>query len=236
MAFQLAMPNDEAPSLAPSFEKPPGSEPDNPTALPFEVLKTYRWTFIIRHPRSSIPSLYRLSMPASREATGWHYYLSQEAGYQELRVLFDYLLSHKLIDQNHVCLIDADDLIAQPAKITERYCKYIGIDYRPEMLRWDTDEDKAHADEIFASPMWIAFHRDALESTGFNARPHIKVSVRIPFFYVERGRRGFALTLSLSSVQKPPRRRTSHGGRNSARRARQLSAKQLMQTFRITST
>ena len=183
MALALVMPNDKAPSLAPSFEKPPGSEPDNPTVLPFEVLKTYRWTFIIRHPRSSIPSLYRLSMPASGEATGWHYYLPQEAGYRELRVLFDYLLSHKLIEPNHVCLIDADDLIAQPAKIIERYCKYIGIDYRPEMLRWNTEEDKAHADEVFASPKWIAFHRDALESTGFYARKEIKVSVRILFFF-----------------------------------------------------
>ena len=182
MALSLVMPNDEAPSLAPSFEKPPGSEPDNPTALPFEVLKTYRWTFIISHPCSSVLSLYRLTMPASREATGWHYYLLQEAGYRELRILFDYLLSHKLINPNHICLIDADDLITQPAKVTERYCKYIGIDYRPEMLRWDTEEDKTHADEIFASPMWIAFHREAIESTGFNARKDIKVSVRIPPF------------------------------------------------------
>ena len=183
MAFQLAMPNDEVPSLAPSFGKPPGSEPDNPIALPFDVLKTYRWTFLIRHPRSSIPSLYRLSTPASREATGWHYYLPQEAGYRELRLLFDYLLSRKVIDRNRVCLIDADDLIAKPDKITERYCEYVSIDYRPEMLRWDTKEDKAHAEETFANPAWIAFHRDAIESRGFNARRGIKVSVRKTFFF-----------------------------------------------------
>lgn len=174
MALQLAVPHNERPELAASFGKPAGAEPDNPTALPIEVLEKFCWTFMIRKPQSSIPSLYRLSMPASREATGWHYFLPSEAGYRELRRLLDFLLSHKIIDPHNVCLVDADDLLDQPAKYTEAYCKYIGIDYKPEMLRWDSEEDDAQASEVFGT--WTAFHLDAIHSRGLNARPIVRVS------------------------------------------------------------
>ncbi|MCJ1466038.1 hypothetical protein MMC07_004657 [Pseudocyphellaria aurata] len=170
MAFQIMKPNDETPELAPSFGSPPDAEPDNPTALPLEVLRKFRWTFIIRHPRSGIPSLYRLSMPSQREATGWDYFLPSEAGYKELRKLFDFLLSRHVIDRASICLVDADDLLAQPEKITEAYCRSIDVDYKPEMLRWDTDEDDAHVREVFAAPQWQAFHYDAMTSRGLHAR------------------------------------------------------------------
>lgn len=68
MAFQIMKPNDETPELALYFGLQPDAVPDNPAALPLQVLRKFRWTFVIRHPRSSIPSLYRLSMPSRREA------------------------------------------------------------------------------------------------------------------------------------------------------------------------
>lgn len=171
-------PNDETPELAPSFGLPPDAEPDNPTALPLEVLKKFRWTFIIRHPRSSIPSLYRLSMPSRREATKFDYFLSSEAGYNELRRLFDFLLSQQVIDRGNICLVNADDLLAQPEKVTEAYCKAIDVNFKPEMLHWDTEEDDAHVREVFAAPHWQAFHHDAMTSRGLNARTGIQVSAR----------------------------------------------------------
>lgn len=172
-------PNDETPELAPSFGLPPDAEPNNPTALPLEVLKNFRWTFIIRHPRSSVPSLYRLSMPSRREATKFDYFLSSEVGYKELRRLFDFLLSQQVIDRGNICLVDADDLLAQPEKITEAYCKAIDVDFKPEMLHWDTEEDDAHVREVFAAPHWQAFHHDAMTSRGLKARPGDQVSVRV---------------------------------------------------------
>ena len=172
------MPNNEAAELAPSFLKPPGTEPENPLALPIEILERFRWTFIIRDPRSSIPSLYRLSMPSRRAATGWHFFVLSEAGYKELRRLFDFLLSRKIIDHANICLVDADDLLAQPAKIAEAYCKYVDVDFKPDMLRWDTEEDDAQASEIFAT--WTAFHVDAMKSRGLNAKV-VKVSTDSKF-------------------------------------------------------
>jgi hypothetical protein len=173
MAFQLAKPIFETQELAPSFHMAPNAEPDNPTAIPLEVLRTWQWTFLIRTPRNSIPSLYRLSTPDRRNATGWHYFLASEAGYKQLRSLLDYLIASKVIHPGDVCLIDADDLLNQPEQVTQAYCQYIGIDYRPEMLRWDSEEDDAQAAKVFAT--WTAFHMDALKSRGLN-RKQAKVS------------------------------------------------------------
>jgi len=136
MAFQLAKPSHETQEIASSFNIAPDAERDNPVAIPLEILRSWQWTFLIRNPRQSIPSLYRLSTPEKRNATGWHYFLASEAGYEQLRSLLDYLIAAKVIDPENVCLIDADDLLARPEKVTQAYCKYIGIDYRPEMLCW----------------------------------------------------------------------------------------------------
>lgn len=116
-------------------------------------------------------------MPASREATGWHYFLPSEAGYRELRHLLDFLLSHDIVEPRDVFLIDADDLLDQPARYTEAYCNYVGLDYKPEMLHWGSEEDDTQASEVFADPSWTAFHLDAIRSRGLKARPIVQVSI-----------------------------------------------------------
>jgi hypothetical protein len=64
---------------------------ENPTLIPDEILQKYHFTFLIRHPRSSIPSYYRCTVPPLAELTGFEFFDPEEAGYKELRVLFDYL-------------------------------------------------------------------------------------------------------------------------------------------------
>ncbi len=68
-------------------------EANNPTVIPEETLKRFHFTFLIRHPRSSIPSYYRCTVPPLDKVTGWYNFMPSEAGYDELRRLFDYLRS-----------------------------------------------------------------------------------------------------------------------------------------------
>jgi len=69
------------------------AEVNNPTVIPDGTLRRFHFTFLIRHPRSSIPSYYRCTVPPLDKVTGWHDFMPSEAGYDELRRLFDYLRS-----------------------------------------------------------------------------------------------------------------------------------------------
>jgi len=173
------------------------SEPNNPTVIPADLLASYHFTFLIRHPRNSIPSYYRCTVPPLNEMTGFYDFRSDEAGYEELRRLFDYLRSEgqigpKFAGRNdsftsetngasevnghsggvEICVIDADDLLDNPSGIIKAYCKTTGIDWDPGMLIWDSDEDQRVAQELFAK--WRGFHEDALDSDRLRPRTHKK--------------------------------------------------------------
>ena len=75
----------------------PSTEPGNPTILPRSVLENFHFTFLIRHPRSSVPSYYRCTTPPLDKITGFGNFMPSEVGYKELRALFDYLIAEKLI-------------------------------------------------------------------------------------------------------------------------------------------
>ncbi|KAF2736327.1 hypothetical protein EJ04DRAFT_511146 [Polyplosphaeria fusca] len=66
-------------------------QPNNPTVVPADLLKEFHFIFLIRHPRNSIPSYYRCTVPPLDEITGFFNFRPDEAGYDELRRLFDYL-------------------------------------------------------------------------------------------------------------------------------------------------
>lgn len=77
----------------PPFPYDTKAEPGNPTVIPADLLATYHFTFLIRHPKYSIPSYYRCTIPPLDKMTGFYYFRPDEAGYEELRRLFDYLRS-----------------------------------------------------------------------------------------------------------------------------------------------
>lgn len=77
----------------PPYPYPTQGEPNNPTVIPADLLATYHFTFLIRHPRNSIPSYYRCTIPPLDKLTGFYNFRPDEAGYEELRRLFDYLRS-----------------------------------------------------------------------------------------------------------------------------------------------
>lgn len=209
------------------------AEPNNPTVIPRDTLGNFHFTFLIRHPRSSIPSYYRCCVPPLDEVTGFYDFMPSEAGYDELRRLFDYLrsigqvgpeiaeenpnrrsasngvdlsngvhssnavtngihasngvlsngdhssngvssngISANCISSNgisslngvhssngftrgvEVCVIDADDLLDNPAGIVEAFCKSTGIDFTPDMLEWSTEADQQQAEEAFSK--WVS--------------------------------------------------------------------------------
>lgn len=136
----------------------------NPTVVPLSRLRDFHFTFLIRHPRRSIPSLYRCTRPPLSDLTGFHYFLAEEAGYRELRVVFDYLRATGIVTDENRFVLDADDLLENPEEAIKRYCGNVGIEFRPEMLSWD----KGKGCEMFEK--WKGFHEDAIWSDGLKRR------------------------------------------------------------------
>ncbi|KAI9810771.1 MAG: hypothetical protein M1827_006109 [Pycnora praestabilis] len=183
------------------YPYPTAAEPNNPTVVPAAILQQFHFTFLIRHPRSSIPSYYRCTIPPLDEVTGFYDFMPSEAGYDELRRVFDYLRSvghvgPKIAGQDFVhatngdtaasagpttdgdagkveiCVVDADDLLDNPAGIIKAYCQTVGIQYDEGMLNWDTEEDHRQAKDAFEK--WKGFHEDAIDSSSLKPRLHKK--------------------------------------------------------------
>ena len=151
-------------------------KPVNPTVIPTEMLKKFHFTFLIRHPRRSIPSYFRCTVPPLDAVTGFYHFMPSEAGYDELRRLFDYLKDEGIIGGNSqvpITVIDADDLLDKPAEIIEEYCKQVGIEYTPDMLRWEDEENQEYAVKTFEK--WNGFHDDVIGSTYLKPRSHAVV-------------------------------------------------------------
>ncbi|KAL9106865.1 MAG: hypothetical protein Q9187_008510 [Circinaria calcarea] len=169
------------------------AEPNNPTIIPEATLKQFHFAFLIRHPRSSIPSFYRCTIPPLDKMTGFYNFMPSEAGYTELRRIFDYLWSTGQIgpkvagqggntNGSHgekrctsnvdICVVDADDLLDKPGGIIEAFCKAVGLQYDPEMLNWDNEANHLHAKKAFEK--WTGFHEDAINSTSLKPRGHEK--------------------------------------------------------------
>ncbi|KAJ5126635.1 hypothetical protein N7448_007414 [Penicillium atrosanguineum] len=168
------------------------AEPGNPTVMPREIQEQFHFAFLIRDPHFSVPSYYRCTIPPLDKVTGFYSYDPSEAGYDELRRHFDYLRREGLVgprvanrpdlnqgdecktkDTVHeICVIDADDMLDNPAPTIEAFCHSVGLPYSPDLLKWDTPEDYDFA--CFCFEKWRGFHNDAIESSGLVARTHKK--------------------------------------------------------------
>jgi len=157
------------------------AEPGNPTVVPAAIWKQFHFTFLIRHPRHSIPSYYRCTIPPLDKVTGFYDFMPSEAGYDELRRVFDFLVKEKQVgpavagqhgglkgDEVSITVVDADDLLDDPEGVISAYCKEVGIKYSPEMLIWDTEASHQKAKEAFEK--WKGFHDDAINSTSLKPR------------------------------------------------------------------
>lgn len=203
MAYYLMPPDQKPASIAPSLanEKQNGTngtngvngavqngvtDGDNPTVVPLDIMKRFHFTFLIRHPRRGIPSFFRCTVPPLDTVTGFLNFMPNEAGYKELRVLFDYLREKKVVGPHlagetkadegdiSVTVLDADDLLDKPYEVVEAFCKETGIDYCPEMLTWDDDENQKYVESAFEK--WYGFHNDAIKSKSLTPRTAAHVS------------------------------------------------------------
>ncbi|KAL1304565.1 hypothetical protein AAFC00_003541 [Neodothiora populina] len=181
------------------------AEPGNPTVIPEDVLKQFHFAFLIRHPKHSIPSYFRCTVPPLDNITGFYDFMPAEAGYDEQRRVFDYLreigqIGPKVAGQPQtngastngdaaregavdICVIDADDLLDNPSAIIETFCKSVGIEYSPDLLTWDTEEDHQRAKAAFEK--WRGFHEDAINSTELKPRAHKKAEKSDEQLYAE---------------------------------------------------
>lgn len=191
----------ESPPKSPPFPYDTAAEPNNPTVVPKAILEQFQFTFLIRHPRSAIPSYYRCCIPPLVEKTGFDQFQPNEAGYDELRRFFDYcretgmvgpkICGHEGKDDKaangvnghanghasgvEICVIDADDLLDDPEGILKQYCESIGMDFRETMLNW-TDEDQKVAMAAFEK--WNGFHEDAIHSKDLKPRKTVSMAVK----------------------------------------------------------
>ena len=185
---------------APSLKSPPvpystPTEDHNPPVVPRAILERFHFTFLIRHPNRAVPSYYRCCIPPLVERTGFNPWMASEAGYDELRALFDYCPNSGLIgpkvcgrddapketatgnsgsDSNiEICVIDADDLLDDPEGVLRKYCSSIGLSFSPKMLNWDNEEDHQFAKQEFEK--WNGFHDDAIHSKDLKPRVHVSL-------------------------------------------------------------
>lgn len=179
MAQYLIAPHGRPTSIAQSLGA--AQEPGNPTVLPIAELKKFHFTFLIRHPRRSIPSYWRCTIPPRKEVTGWDYFDPAEAGYAELVTLFKFLDEQGIIDKSNVTVIDADDMLDNPEGIIRAYCDKTDIDFKDTMLNWNKEDDK-YAQELFEK--WNGWHDDALQTSCLQARAHPKVC--LPYIKVRQ--------------------------------------------------
>jgi hypothetical protein len=192
-----ALPDERDNTLTATSGKPypyaTQGEPGNPTVIPRALLANFHFAFLIRHPKHSIPSYYRCTIPPLDKVTGFYNFRPDEAGYLELRALFDYLREENLIGPRivgrsgesnganghgfdsgiEITLIDADDLLDNPSGMIEAFCKSTGIKYEPEMLKWDNEECQEYAKKQFEK--WKGFHDDAINSTELRERTHVSL-------------------------------------------------------------
>ena len=158
----------------------------NPTVIPAAILKEFHVTFLIRHPRLSVPSFYRFFTPALSPITGFSGYKSRDAGFKELRRLFDYLKDVEMIGpciagrnctdefikdakigqgNIEICLVDAEDLLENAAGVMEAYCKSIGVAFNDGMLDWNSPRCRQEAERQLGKKGFTLFHDEALAST-----------------------------------------------------------------------
>jgi len=182
---------------SPPFPYDTPSEPNNPSVMPKELLEKFHFTFLIRHPRNSIPSYYRCCVPPLVEKTGFNEFMPEEAGYDELRRFFDYckdtgIVGPKVCGQEdngaveapnsvEICILDADDLLDDPEGMLRHYCASVGIEFDMAMLNWDSEEEHQHAKDAFEK--WNGFHEDAIHSKDLKPRATVSTyTVRDPTF------------------------------------------------------
>ncbi|RLL98708.1 hypothetical protein CFD26_101240 [Aspergillus turcosus] len=119
--------------------------PLNRTVLPDEYLRTWRLTFIIRHPALAFPSLYRAmgkflktGLLQTEETTGT---LATNLTLKWTRMLYDWCLEQPGLTGKPL-VVDAQDVIHNP-QVVVRYCEETGLDRDVVQFEWESKQEPA---------------------------------------------------------------------------------------------
>ncbi|HEY0169115.1 MAG TPA: hypothetical protein VGB75_18865 [Jatrophihabitans sp.] len=116
-----------------------------------DFLAEVRHSFIIREPAEAIASHFRLN-PDLR---------CDDVGFTRLAELFDAVAG---LSDRPPAVIDANELLVAPEALVRSYCEQVGIEFRPEALRWSAG---MRADWRQTSE----WHAATSSTTGFQAPP-----------------------------------------------------------------
>ncbi len=114
-----------------------------------EALAAMTHTFLIRDPMAALTSLHRR----------WSDFTDDEAGYDGQRELFDRVIA---LTGEVPAVVDSDALVADPERVVAAWCERVGIDHRPESLRWSPGMRPEWQ-------LWRDWYENAAASTGFAA-------------------------------------------------------------------
>ncbi|XP_077992857.1 uncharacterized protein LOC144446886 [Glandiceps talaboti] len=96
----------------------------------------YQSTFLIRHPKETYPSFYKLTTSLKErgllQTDAIEFTLTYDS-FQPVYDLYNYLTKEK--GQRPV-VIDSNELIQNPRDLLQRYCKIMGIPFYESMLKW----------------------------------------------------------------------------------------------------
>jgi hypothetical protein len=123
----------------------------NGLLLDDEFLVEATHTFIVRHPAEAIASHFALNQRLNRD----------EIGFAWLAEIYDAVAART--GRNPV-VIDSDDLVAHPEQTVQAYCEQVGIEFRPDALRWTSGLRTDWA----KTSRW---HESTSRTTGFAAIP-----------------------------------------------------------------
>lgn len=120
--------------------------------MSFSFLANFSNSFIIRDPRYSLVSHYRLKPNFTLEEAGYH---------QQYRLM---RLSEQMSAAPAV-VIDGRHLRSNPARTIRHYCDALGLEFKPEALSWARGGDRAWEG-------WGGWVSDVTASTGFHHQQH----------------------------------------------------------------
>lgn len=130
---QYIFPQPLTSNTSPAASFGPSQLDGNPTLIPTASLldPSICHTFLIRTPQKAIPSYYRLCYPGA--PTGFDFFDPREAGYEELRKLFNFLRSQG----QEPLVLESEDLLREPETVMKEWCDHVGISFDPSMLEWN---------------------------------------------------------------------------------------------------
>nr|MDJ0639626.1 sulfotransferase family protein [Paracoccaceae bacterium] len=123
-------------------------------------LAHFTHAFLIRDPAKTLTSIH----------DKWPDFHEGEVGFPEQRALFDLLLA---LHGKPPPVIDSDDLLEQPHKVTQAFCDAVGIPFVAEALTWVPGGDPS------AHSWWDggSFHANLANSTGLTPQPRRYVAL-----------------------------------------------------------